>query len=161
MSEEQNHQNLVSGVHPRGEITLEAVMKDVKKHPKIAEAGAIGVFVGLVRERDGEPSKESARTTLLELEAWEEEANNTIQKICTEEGRTKGILQVQIHHALGKLEPQEDIVYVVVAGAHRNEVFDTLRRSVERYKHEAPIWKKEHSSDGDSRWVSTETIDGQ
>jgi molybdopterin synthase catalytic subunit len=159
MSEERKHHNLVSGVHPKGKITLEEVMKDIKKHPRIAEAGAIGVFVGLVREKDSDSANEGATTTLLELEAWEEEANKTIQKICTEEGRTKGILQVQIHHALGKLGPQEDIVYVIVAGAHRNEVFDTLRRSVERYKHEAPIWKKEHSSDGDSRWVSTETVE--
>jgi molybdopterin synthase catalytic subunit len=159
MSEGQEHQNLVSGVHQKGEITLEEVMEDIKKHPKIDEAGAIGVFVGLVREKDNLTSTFEVKTTLLELEAWEEEANKVIQKICQEEGRTKGIIQVQIHHALGKFEPQEDLVYVVVAGSHRSEVFDTLRRSVERYKHEAPIWKKEHSSNGKSKWISTKPHD--
>ncbi|MHA2408254.1 MAG: molybdenum cofactor biosynthesis protein MoaE [Candidatus Ranarchaeia archaeon] len=156
MSDKQKHQNLASGVYQKGKITLEELMDDTKKHPRIAEAGAIGVFVGLVREKDSSSSKLETTTTLLELEAWEEEANRIIQKICDEEGRTEGVLQVRIHHALGKFEPQDDIVYVIVAGSHRSEVFDTLRRSVERYKHEAPIWKKEHSSDGKSKWVSTE-----
>ena len=37
----------------------------------------------------------------------------------------------------------EDLVYVSVAGSHRTDVFPVLREAVERYKSEAPIFKKE------------------
>jgi molybdopterin synthase catalytic subunit len=37
----------------------------------------------------------------------------------------------------------EDIVYVLVAGEHRKNVFPVLEEAVERYKKEAPIFKKE------------------
>jgi molybdopterin synthase catalytic subunit len=44
---------------------------------------------------------------------------------------------------LGDFQVGEDLVYVSVAGSHRLEVFEVLREAVERYKHEAPIFKKE------------------
>ena len=49
-------------------------------------------------------------------------------------------------------------MYVSVAGAHRKEVFDVLREAVERYKHEAPVFKKEKVISGKGEeaeyWVS-------
>jgi molybdopterin synthase catalytic subunit len=54
-----------------------------------------------------------------------------------------GIVDVQIHHLVGKFEVGEDLVYVLVAGAHRQQVFPVLEEAVERYKKEAPIFKKE------------------
>jgi molybdopterin synthase catalytic subunit len=35
------------------------------------------------------------------------------------------------------------MVYVSVAGSHRTDVFPVLREAVERYKSEAPVFKKE------------------
>jgi molybdopterin synthase catalytic subunit len=40
-----------------------------------------------------------------------------------------------------------------VAGAHREEVFKTLRDAVERMKREVAIWKKEITDEGEY-WVS-------
>jgi molybdopterin synthase catalytic subunit len=54
-----------------------------------------------------------------------------------------GIVDVQIHHLLGEFNIGEDLVYVSVAGSHRTDVFPVLREAVERYKKEAPIFKKE------------------
>ena len=49
-------------------------------------------------------------------------------------------------------------MYVVVAGAHRENVFGVLREAVERYKTEAPVFKKEHIVDEagaeEAYWVS-------
>jgi molybdopterin synthase catalytic subunit len=55
-----------------------------------------------------------------------------------------GIMDVQIHHLLGEFNVGEDLVYVLVAGSHRKQVFTVLEEAVERYKKEAPIFKKEH-----------------
>jgi molybdopterin synthase catalytic subunit len=49
-------------------------------------------------------------------------------------------------------------VYVLVAGSHRTDVFSVLREAVERYKNEAPIFKKERIIDAKGstteHWVS-------
>ncbi len=72
--------------------------------------------------------------------------------------KSQGIVDVQIHHLLGEFSVGEDLVYVSVAGSHRPEVFSVLREAVERYKHEAPVFKKEQVIDeeGSARdsWVS-------
>ncbi len=67
-----------------------------------------------------------------------------MEKICKDLKKTKkGIIDVQIHHFTGEFEIGEDLVYVLVAGGHRENVFPVLQEAVERYKKEAPIFKKE------------------
>ena len=66
-----------------------------------------------------------------------------LEKICDDLKEKPGIVDVQIHHLLGEFDVGEDLVYVSVAGSHRPEVFSVLREAVERYKHEAPVFKKE------------------
>jgi molybdopterin synthase catalytic subunit len=72
--------------------------------------------------------------------------------------KTPGIIDVQIHHLLGEFSVGEDLVYVLVAGAHRKDVFPVLEEAVERYKKEVLIFKKEYRIDGKgkttSSWVS-------
>ncbi|NIU84769.1 MAG: hypothetical protein GWN64_15165 [Candidatus Thorarchaeota archaeon] len=64
---------------------------------------------------------------------------------------------MQIHHFVGEFDVGEDLVYVVVAGAHRQSVFPVLEEAVERYKEGAPIFKKEYVIDKEgvnkSRWI--------
>jgi len=94
----------------------------------------------------------------LELEAYEEKANEILSEICEDLKKREGIIEVQIHHFLGEFEVGEDLVYVLVAGSHREKVFPVLKEAVERYKMEAPIFKKEHviAEDGarEAYWVS-------
>ena len=65
-------------------------------------------------------------------------------KISEDLTQKPGIVNVQIHHLLGEFNVGDDLVYVAVAGAHRTDVFPVLREAVERYKSEAPVFKKEH-----------------
>ncbi len=98
----------------------------------------------------------------LKLEAYEEKANEVLLNICRELSLKKGIVNVQIHHLLGEFEVGEDLVYVSVAGAHRSDVFPVLYEAVERYKKEAPVFKKELiiKLDGIQKeyWVSEKEI---
>jgi molybdopterin synthase catalytic subunit len=66
-----------------------------------------------------------------------------LEQICNDLKRKPGIVDVQIHHLLGEFDVGEDLVYVLVAGSHREQVFPVLEEAVERYKKEAPIFKKE------------------
>jgi molybdopterin synthase catalytic subunit len=90
----------------------------------------------------------------LELEAYEEKANSVLEGICNELSQARGIADVQIHHMLGEFESGEDLVYVLAAGEHRDDVFPVLKKAVERFKKEAPIFKKEYAKNEDGKSVS-------
>lgn len=143
-----------AGVHGKGTFSLLDTLKSVKDEPDFKKAGALAIFVGVVR---GETTK-SERVEKLEVEAYEEQANRIINRICRDLKKEKGITEVQIHHFLGSFEVGEDLVYVLVAGAHRHDVFPVLEAAVDRYKKEVPIFKKEYITDKagmtESYWVS-------
>jgi molybdopterin synthase catalytic subunit len=142
------------GIHKKGEFTLSELLKSIKEQEDFPKAGAIATFVGVVRGTtfDGE------NVEGLELQAYEDEANKVLGGICADLKKRKGVIDVQIHHFVGKFSVGEDLVYVVVAGAHRQNVFGVLREAVERYKKEAPVFKKEHIIDEtgnkEAYWVS-------
>jgi len=144
-----------AGVHLKGTLTLQDVIESVKKHPDYKKVGAMALFVGVVR---GE-TKQGESVKGLRLEAYEERADETLEEICVDLKKTrKGIADVQIHHFTGEFEIGEDLVYVLVAGGHRENVFPVLQEAVERYKSEAPIFKKETIKDTKGKakayWVS-------
>jgi len=63
-------------------------------------------------------------------------------------------VDVRIYHLTGSFNVSDDIVYVIVAGRSRKDVFPALIDAVEHYKKELPVWKKEILTDGTSYWVS-------
>ena len=143
-----NIDELVELTHAQPErVTLELLIKQVQKNPAIRKAGAIGTFTGIVREYT-----EGLQTQVLEFEKYEEMADASIERICTELKQKDGIMDVVIHHKTGRVEPGEDIVYIVVASSHRTQLFPVLSEAIERVKSEVPIWKKEITVDGEF-WV--------
>jgi molybdopterin synthase catalytic subunit len=128
------------GVHEKGAVSLFDIIRNAKKSPSFGKAGAIAVFVGVAR---GENLK-GEKVQKLELDAYEEKANETLGSICEDLKKKPGVTDVQIHHLLGEFSVGEDLVYVLVAGSHRKQVFSALEEAVERYKKEAPIFKKEY-----------------
>jgi molybdopterin synthase catalytic subunit len=145
-----------AGVHEKGTFTLQDAVNNIKKDPNYHKAGAIAVFIGVVR---GETlGKESEKVEKLTVEAYEEKANQVLAKISGDLAKKPGVVNVQIHHLQGEFNVGDELVYVAVAGSHRTDVFPVLREAVERYKSEAPVFKKEHiiSAQGSSAeyWVS-------
>ncbi|UCD26438.1 MAG: molybdenum cofactor biosynthesis protein MoaE [Candidatus Bathyarchaeota archaeon] len=142
------------GIHEKGEFSLRDLLKSVKNRPDFHKTGALATFIGVVRgeTRNGETVKK------LILEAYEEKANEVLDNICKELKKREDVIDVQIHHLVGEFIAGEDLVYVVVAGAHRQNVFPVLKEAVERYKKEATIFKKEYTIDKTgalkSHWIS-------
>jgi len=143
-----------AGVHEKGNFSLPDLMDSIKKNEDFAKTGAIALFIGVARGENNEGQK----VQKLTLEAYEEKANEVLEKICNDLQKKPSIVDVQIHHLLGEFNVGEDMVYVSVAGSHRTEVFSVLREAVERYKHEAPVFKKEQVVDAEGSihesWVS-------
>jgi molybdopterin synthase catalytic subunit len=142
-----------AGVHTKGAFDFMDILAEMRKNPLVQAAGCIVSFIGMVRR---DVIKDDV-VRQLELEAWKTEADEILTNICLEEEQTKGIIEVRIHHFLGQFDVGEDLVYVLVAAAHRQEAFATLQNAVERYKHESPIWKKERLLSGTEYWVTEQS----
>ena len=132
-----------TGVHEKGTFSLPDLISNAKKSQNAEKAGAIAIFIGVAR---GE-NLEGEKVEKLTLEAYEEKATEVLAKICDDLSKKPGIINVQIHHLLGEFHVGEDLVYVSVSGSHRTDVFPVLQEAVERYKSEAPVFKKERIVD--------------
>jgi molybdopterin synthase catalytic subunit len=143
-----------AGVHEKGTFSISDVISSAKHSELFQKAGAIALFIGVAR---GE-TMTGEKVQKLTLEAYEEKANEVLKGICEDLSKKPGIVDVEIHHLLGEFNAGEDMVYVSVAGSHRNDVFPVLQEAVERYKKETPVFKKERiiSRDGSATeyWVS-------
>ena len=139
------------GVHPKGTLTLQELIEDVKKNPNAHKIGCILTFTGVVRGI----TKEGVKVHKLEYEAYVEVAKIKLKEIAESLKKIPGIVDVRIHHFTGLLSVGEESVYIVVAAEHREEGFKALREAIERLKAEAPIWKKEYTEIG-SYWIGAE-----
>jgi len=146
---QSNENSVRSGIYHKGEIDLERIIKSVKTHPEISKAGSIHTFTGIVRDNSikGKP------VISMKIDAYDDLANKSIARICETLKQEKGIINVKIIHLKGDFELSEDLVYVVVASAHRKEGFEVISKAVDMYKKEIAVWKREDFSDGTSEWI--------
>lgn len=149
---------MVGDVHKKGTLTINDLVNKAKAEEDFRKAGAIALFIGVVRGEN--PSGEDVEK--IEIEAYEEVARDSLIKICEDLKKREGIVDVQIHHFIGEFNVGEDLVYVLVAGSRRENVFPVLVEAVERYKKEAPIFKKEYTVDKEGNikasWLTEDEI---
>ena len=112
--------------------------------------GAIVIMSGTVRNQtEGKPVKS------LEYQAYEPMAIAIFRSIAQQiRSQWQDVNRVVIHHRVGHLTIGEISVLVAVGCPHRGEAFAACQYAIDTLKHNAPIWKKEHWSDGSSTWVS-------
>jgi len=139
-----------TGIDEKGTVKLLDMLKILEKNPRKDEAGAITIFIGRAKKY----TRKNEITEGLELDAYLEKAEETLANISRELEKKNGIVDVLIHHMIGNFEVGEDLVYVIVTGRSRKDAFPVLREAVERYKHEAPIFKRELVKNGKPYWVS-------
>lgn len=125
-----------------GPLSLDALLLETTG----VDAGALVVFAGTVRAKDG-----GEEITALEYDVQREMAEKSIREIEAHlEGRA-GVLACRIAHRVGAVPAGEPSVYVVVRARHRGEAFDAARAGIDRVKAEAPIWKEDVRPDGSRR----------
>ena len=108
--------------------------------------GAVASFIGVVRE------------VPMTLEHYPGMTENAIRKIAEEAVARWKIVDCAVIHRYGELKPNDQIVLVAVAAAHRGEAFAACEFIMDYLKTQAPFWKKEQSLDG-TRWVESKTSD--
>lgn len=110
--------------------------------------GALVVFGGTVREHnDGRP------VDGMRYEAHVELAARTLAALEAEVCERFGVLQCRIQHRIGTLALEELSVVVVVRAAHRDAAFEAGRYAIDTLKERLPVWKHEHYTDGDARYL--------
>lgn len=112
-----------------------------------ANAGAVSVFVGTVRELT-----HGKKTLYLTYEAYEAMAVKQLAAIADEVRDKWGDVSVAITHRIGKLAITDKAVVIAVSTPHRKAAYAANEYIMERIKELVPIWKKEHWEDG-SFWV--------
>lgn len=111
--------------------------------------GAIDSFVGMVR--DSNLGRDVAGVSYDVFEALAEKTIYGIcEKVCAE---YQGKINIYLAHFKGRLDVGGISVIIAVSTPHRAESFAACRTLIEELKHQAPIWKQEHYTDGDSEWV--------
>jgi len=81
-----------------------------------------------------------------------------LEKIVAEAKQRWNVMEALVVHRVGELKPSDQIVLVVVTGAHRGEAFAACEFIMDYLKTRAPFWKKEQTAKG-SRWVEARTAD--
>lgn len=115
--------------------------------------GAIASFVGLVRDIN-----EGDQVAGMTLEHYPGMTERALERIVDEAKQRFDVIDALVVHRVGELRPLDQIVLVVVTGAHRGEAFDACEFIMDYLKTEAPFWKKESTRDGD-RWVEARHSD--
>ncbi len=116
-----------------------------------SDCGAISTFVGTTRvdENDG------ASVEYLEYEAYRPMAERKLEEIGAEIRERWDAREVAIVHRIGRVDPGEASVAIVVASPRRGQAFEASRYAIERIKEVVPIWKREVWSDG-YVWVGSQ-----
>ncbi len=115
--------------------------------------GAIASFIGVVRDvNDGEAVAE------MTLEHYPGMTEKSIVKIIDQAKSRWKIFDALVIHRIGRLSPLDQIVLVVVTGAHRGDAFAACEFIMDYLKTRAPFWKKEQTRDG-ARWVESRESD--
>ena len=119
-------------------------------NPKI---GAVASFIGLVRDvNDG------STVAGLTLEHYPGMTEKALKAIVEDARGRWDIIDAAVIHRVGSLQPQDQIVLVVVAGAHRGEALAACEFIMDYLKTRAPFWKKETTGAGE-RWVEARVTD--
>jgi len=128
-----------------------------RDNPKV---GAVASFIGVCRDGNGGDANDGTAVTKMTLEHYPGMTEKALEKIIAEAKSRWDVMEVLVVHRVGELKPTEQIVLVVVTGAHRGEAFAACEFIVDYLKTRAPFWKKEETPQG-ARWVEARASDDE
>ncbi|MDE0422235.1 MAG: molybdenum cofactor biosynthesis protein MoaE [Gammaproteobacteria bacterium] len=110
-------------------------------------AGAVVAFAGIVRDHAG-----GDEVNGLYLEHYPGMTEASIERILATASDRWDLIDTVVIHRVGELAPQDQIVLVLVAAAHRGDAFAACEYIMDYLKTDAVFWKKERRSTGAS-WI--------
>ncbi len=119
------------------------------------DAGAVGVFIGTVRESAAVRANESKAVVRLDYEAHPDLATARLDEIARDAADKWRLLRIVTWHRTGPCELGEPTVVVACSAPHRADALEACRHVIDTIKATVPIWKREVYADGSS-WVGAE-----
>lgn len=118
-----------------------------------SDAGAVASFIGLVRDQN-KHAGDGGQVRSLTLEHYPGMTESSIDAIIAEAELRWPLLVTQVIHRVGTLQPQDQIVLVLVASGHRDAAFAAAQFIMDHLKTRAVFWKKESSTLG-GQWIES------
>jgi molybdopterin synthase catalytic subunit len=117
------------------------------------QIGAVASFVGVGRDvTDGN------RVVEMTLEHYPGMTEKSIAATIDQAKARWRVFDALVVHRVGLLKPLDQIVLVVVTGAHRGDTFAACEFIMDYLKTRAPFWKKEQTQQGE-QWVEARASD--
>ncbi len=116
-------------------------------------AGAVVTFIGRVRDLNL-----SRQVFGLHLEYYAGMTEKSLHEIVQEAQSRWKIIRYKIIHRIGDLHLGDNIVFVGITSAHREDAFQAAEFLMDFLKTRAPIWKKELTDTG-AKWVEANEKD--
>lgn len=107
--------------------------------------GAVVSFLGITRGKEGD-----AEVYRLEFDAWQEQLSPVLHSLAEQAIEQFGVRAVAMAHRIGHVGPEDSIVSIHVGSPHRKEAFQACEWLIDELKKQAPLWKKEVTSQGES-----------
>jgi molybdopterin synthase catalytic subunit len=108
------------------EMNLSTLVEEIKKHPEYSKVGMMLCHNGVVRATSRDGGSVSEVTVKVD--------RKRLAAILAEIKAMPGIVEVLAHVNEGTLLVGEDVMYVVVAGDFRENVFNAMISAVNRIK---------------------------
>ncbi|MBI5314923.1 MAG: molybdenum cofactor biosynthesis protein MoaE [Nitrospirae bacterium] len=129
----------------REDFSVDAVINLVRGKSK--RIGGIATFLGIARDRS--KGRDIDRIT---FEHYEGMAQTKLREIREQALKDFDIIEVAILHRYGEIGIGDNIVLIVVGAEHRAEAFRACEWAIAELKRITPIWKREHTPEGEV-WV--------
>jgi molybdopterin synthase catalytic subunit len=126
-------------------LSVDEVVEAVRDHA----AGGLVVFVGAVRDNDGDRAVDR-----LDYEAHPT-AEAQLRAVAEAVAARHPVVAIAATHRVGRLEIGDIAVVVAASCPHRGEAFAAARELIDELKATVPIWKHQMFSDGSDEWVGT------
>ena len=120
------------------------------------DSGALVSFTGLVRDLNL-----GSEVTALHLEHYPGMTEKALRDIQAKATQRWHIADSIIIHRTGTLQVGARIVFVAVASPHRKDAFAACEFIMDQLKTQAPFWKKELTTSGETRWLDCRESDQQ
>jgi len=119
-----------------------------------SNTGAVVTFTGLVRDIN-----QGEQVSTLTLEHYPAMTEKALANIVEQAKSRWSLINTTVIHRVGELQLLDQIVFVGVASLHRGDAFAACEFIMDYLKTQAPFWKKETNSKGESYWVDARDSD--
>jgi molybdopterin synthase catalytic subunit/molybdopterin converting factor small subunit len=129
----------------RGDFSVDEEINRVRSRSK--RIGGISIFLGTARDRSKGRDVDG-----ITFEHYEGMAQKKLREIRERALKDFDVIEVLILHRYGEIGIGENIVLIVVGAEHRAEAFRACKWTIDELKQITPIWKLEHTPEGEV-WV--------